>query len=259
MAEDPDETLALMAELTSATDPTLRELARRLAGRLMLEVSRRGPVRPRGVGRLARRRYRDDAGELDIDASMDAIVSARAAGASPERDGLYVTQWTTPSTALCLLVDRSGSMGGKPLATSAVAAAAVASRMPQDYSVLAFGRDVVVAKSQDVDKSADAVVNDVLSLRGFGTTDLAGALRVAAEQLARTRAGRKITVVLSDCRATVDGDPVAAARRLDEVVIIAPASDDAEAQVLATAVGARLVTIEGPSEVPEALARALGD
>jgi hypothetical protein len=32
--EDPDDTLALLAELTGATDPELRELARRLAGRL---------------------------------------------------------------------------------------------------------------------------------------------------------------------------------------------------------------------------------
>ena len=70
----------------------------------------------------------------------------------------------------------------------------------QDYSVLAFGKNVVVAKGQQTPKPSDLVVNDVLSLRGFGTTDLAGALRVAGEQLARSRAGRKVTVVLSDCR-----------------------------------------------------------
>jgi len=52
MAEDPDDTMALIADLTAATDPTLRELARRLAGRLFLDVSRRGPSRPRGVGKL---------------------------------------------------------------------------------------------------------------------------------------------------------------------------------------------------------------
>ena len=55
-------------------------------------------------------------------------------------------------TAVCLLVDRSGSMGGRPLATSAVAAAAVACALRADHSVLAFGPDVVVAKAQDVPK-----------------------------------------------------------------------------------------------------------
>ncbi|MBU6315561.1 MAG: hypothetical protein KGR47_03565, partial [Acidobacteria bacterium] len=52
MADDPDDTMAMLADLTGATDQVLRELARRLAGRLFLDISRRGPSRPRGVGRL---------------------------------------------------------------------------------------------------------------------------------------------------------------------------------------------------------------
>lgn len=259
MDEDPDETLSLLADLTSATDPALRELARRLAGRLLLDVSRRGRVRPKGIGKLTRRKYRPDGGDLDLDASLEAIVEGRAAGRAPDVDGLYVRGWVKPGTALCLLVDRSGSMGGKPLATSAMAAAAVAWRAPEDYSVLAFSKDVVAAKSQDVTKPQDQVVNDVLALKGFGTTDLAGALIAARQQLARTNAGRKVTVLLSDCRATVDGDPIAAAAALEELVIVAPADDDAEARAFAAQVGARLVTVDGPSAIPEALTAALGD
>jgi hypothetical protein len=135
----------------------------------------------------------------------------------------------------------------------------VAWRSPDDYSVLAFGNDVVVAKSQDASKPGEKVVNDVLSLKGFGTTDLAGALLTAANQLSRTRAGRKVAILLSDCRSTVDGDPVAAAKGLEELVIIAPAGDDEEAQAFAARTGARLVTVEGPSDVPEAITAALGD
>ena len=199
--------------------------------------------------------YRPDGGDLDIDASMEAIVEGQVGTLDVER--LRVRSWVKPGTALCLLVDRSGSMGGKPLATAAVAAAAVASRSPADYSVLAFGKNVVVAKGQTTPKPSDLVVTDVLSLRGYGTTDLAGALHVAAEQLARSTAGRKVTVVLSDCRSTVDGDPVAAAAGLDEVVVIAPESDDEEAQAFARRVGARLTTVGGPSEVADALGRVL--
>ncbi|MEY4173924.1 MAG: hypothetical protein RI900_1089 [Actinomycetota bacterium] len=255
MGDDPDEMLALMADLVGATDQKLRELAKRLAGRLFIDVARRGPVRPRGVGLLRDLPYTPDGGDLDVDASMEAIVEGRAGGLDASR--LRLRGWVKPGTALCLLVDRSGSMGGKPLATAAVAAAAVASRSPEDYSVLAFGKDVVVAKGQTTPKPSDLVVNDVLSLRGWGTTDLAGALRIAGEQLARSRAGRKVTVVLSDCRATVDGDPVAAASALDEVVVIAPESDDEEARAFAARVGARLTTVSGPSQVAEALGRAL--
>ncbi len=255
LRDDPPETLAMLAALVGATDQKLRELARRLAGRLFLDIARRGPVRPRGVGTLRELPYRPDGGDLDIDASMEAIVEGRAGSLDVER--LRVRSWVKPGTALCLLVDRSGSMGGKPLATAALAAAAVASRSPSDYSVLAFGKNVIVAKGQTTPKPSDLVVTDVLSLRGFGTTDLAGALQVAAQQLARSGAGRKVAVVLSDCRCTVDGDPVAAAAALDEVVVIAPESDDEEARSFALRAGARLTTVGGPSEIADALGRVL--
>jgi GGDEF domain-containing protein len=75
--------------------------------------------------------------------------------------------------------------------------------------------------------------------------------------LSRSRAGRRIAVLLSDCRATVDGDAVAAAAGMDELVIIAPAEDHDEAKAFAERVGARLTLVSGPSEIPEVLARVL--
>lgn len=257
MSDDADQTMALLADLTAATDPKLRELARRLAGRLFLDVSRRGPNRPRGIGKMVEQRYRPDAGDLDLDASLDAIIEAGGGRSLVDPERLRVRAWAQPGTALCLMLDRSGSMGGKPLATSAVAAAAVAWRAPRDYSVVAFGKDVIVAKSQDAEKSGERVVNDVLALRGFGTTDLAGALFAAADQLSRSRAGRKVGILLSDCRSTVDGDPLAAAAMLDELVIIAPEGDSDEAVAFARRVGARVATAAGPSSVAEALAQVL--
>ncbi len=149
MADDPDDVLAMLADLTGATDPRLRELAKRIAGRLYLDIARRGPTKPRGTGRLAELPYRPDRGDLDLDASLDVIAAARAAGEAVDPDRLRVRAWSTPATAICLLVDRSGSMEGRPLATSAVAAAAVSWRAPSDYSVLSFGKDVIAAKSQD--------------------------------------------------------------------------------------------------------------
>lgn len=258
MRDCPDDTLVLLADLVGATDTRLRELARRIAGSIFIDVARRGPTRGRGVGSMRTLPYRPDGGDLDFDASLEAIVDGtRTAGTrSIDQDRLRIRGWVLPSTAVCLLIDRSGSMGGKPLATAALAAAAVASLAPSDYSVLAFGNNVVVAKSQETAKGGELVVNDVLSLRGFGTTDLAGALNAACAQLARSRAGRKVTVLLSDCRATVHGDAAAAASALDELVIVAPETDCDEAQAFASRVGARCLTVAGPSSVAEAITRA---
>ena len=177
----------------------------------MLDIAAKVSRKRRGVGRLVTERLRDE-GDVDIDASLGAFESP-----GPKRrinvDELRVRSWSKRDTALCLLVDRSGSMGGKPLATSALAAAAVAAREPEDYSVLAFGRDVVVTKSQNVPRAGEDVVNSVLTLRGFGTTDLAAALTAASEQLSRSRAARKVVVLLSDCRSNEPGDVEAAAER----------------------------------------------
>ena len=151
-------------------------------------------------------------------------------------------------------------MGGRPLATSALAAAAVRLPGAADYSVLAFGQDVVVAKAQDHPKPPAQVVTDVLALRGFGTTDLVGALEVGdARSSQRSQAGRRVAVLLSDCRATVPGDVVGAASGLDELCIVAPAADAEEARSWPLSVGARFATVDGPSEIPEALATVLGE
>ena len=249
--------MALLADMTRATDARLRELARRLAGRLMLDVARRGRARPRGTGRIQTLPYLPDAGDLDVDASTEAIVEARAAGAAIDPERLRVRRWVQPRTAVCLLVDRSGSMGGRPLATSAVAAAAVAFRAPDDFSVISFAKDSVVVKSQDGSTPIETIVDGVLSLRGHGTTDLAGALAIAGQQLARSNAGRKIVVLLSDCRATEPGDVVVAATALDELAIVAPDGDDEEALRLADQVGATLTTVSGPTAAADALSRVL--
>ena len=79
-------------------------------------------------------------------------------------------------------------------------------------------------------------------------------------QLARSAAARKITVLLSDCRTTElgpVGDPADVARRLDELVVIAPEGDDDEARAFAGAVGARGSSVAGPSDVVRALTAVL--
>jgi Mg-chelatase subunit ChlD len=257
LEQAPDEALGMLADLVAATDPKLRALAKRLAGRVVVDLARRGRTVRRGIGRLVGQPYRPDAGDLDLDASLEAVAVARGTGSAVRAEELRVRGWARPETALALVVDRSGSMGGEPLATAAVAAAAVAWRAPADHSVLAFSNQVVVAKAQDAARPAERVVEDLLVLRGHGTTDVALALRTAGIQLARSGAPRKICLLLSDCRANVPGDVDAAARMHDELWILAPEEEHEEAAALADRVGARFVTLRGPSEVPEAFARLL--
>lgn len=255
MAEDPDETLEMLADLTGATDQRLREMARRLAGRLVVDLARSGRARRRGVGRMRTGNFCDDGSDLDIDACLEPLQMARAGGAAVALNDLKVRTWTRPATAICLVVDRSGSMGGDRLAAAAVAAAAVAWRAPDDYSVLVFSNNVIIIKPQGESRGSEAVVDDLLTLRGHGTTDLSLALKAAQAQLMKSNAKRRLAVLLSDCRPTAGGDPVAQARVVDELFVVAPAGDSDEGQALAAAAGGRFAPLDGPSGIPGVFAR----
>jgi len=238
---DPAEAFGVLAAMTHATDEGLRRRVRALAPRLVLDRVHGGtPVR-RGVGRPRRVRA-SSGGDLDLDASLEAVTAARAEGLPPHLDDLTARDWGRPDLAVCLLVDASGSMQGPRLAAAAVTAAACALRTRGEHAVLAFARNAEVLKALTSAQPPVATVERVLRLRGHGVTALATALRRAADVLAGARARGRVVVLLSDCRATDGEDPLPAARALDELVVLAPGADDEPARALAAASGARIET-----------------
>lgn len=250
MDEDADATLALLADLTGATDTKLRDLARELAGRIVVDISRTGKARSRGVGKLRSIPMDETGGDLDIDASLEAINLAKASGTAPPLEDLVTRTWTRPGLALVLLIDRSGSMNGQRLASAAVATAAASQRAPEDHAVVAFSDKAVVVKGRTQQRDREDVVNDVFRLRGFGPTDLALALRVAADQLADSKAANKRVILFSDCRVTAGSDPEDVRDLIDDLHIVAPEDDCEDARAFAESVGAKFAALSGPSGVP---------
>jgi magnesium chelatase subunit D len=253
---EPQEALELLVDVARAAEPDLRELARRLAGRVLVRFAQSSALTSAtspGAGRLHRTAWKPGM-DIDLDGSLDSLVEARAARTPPTEDALHGEAWARRSTAVCLLVDRSGSMGGGRVLAAALAAAAVAQRTDDDYSVIAFADDAVVVKGQTEARSAEAVVDDLLALVGYGMTDVALALRTAGVELARSPASRRVAILLSDCRSTNGDDPLAAAAGLDEVHVLAPPGGVAEGERVARAGHGRCVELPGPLEVPAALA-----
>ncbi len=239
--------------MSQATDRELAALAKRLAGRLVLELSKTGRAKSRGVGRLVVSKADESSGDLDIDASLDGLVAARAERRPVAVEDLRASRWQQPDTAICLLVDRSGSMSGERLASAALAAAVCAWRAPDRFAVMSFGDRVIEMKGIDQRRDTEALVASVLGLRGHGTTDVGLALRAAQTQLARTSAKRRITILLSDAEVTTGGDPVPSARALDELIVIAPEDEPEHARSLIEAAGGRLAEVGGPMSVLDAL------
>lgn len=253
MEHDHEGALEVLTDMANATDKGLRALARTLATRVLLDVARRGSADTTGSTRLVHARADRAEGDLDLDRSIDELISTRASRAPVDPSELHVSTWRRPRTALCLLVDRSGSMHGPKLATAAISSAAALFAGSTECSVIAFSDKAIVLRPQDSQRTATDVVDDLLSLRGSGTTDLAGALRAARSQLDRSNASRKVTLVLSDCRVTSGGDATGAAEDLDEVLILAPAIDSADAEDFARRTGARWATYDDPMSTPAVL------
>ena len=223
---DPDAAVALIADLGAATDPQLRTQARRLAARLFVRAGRLGASQHRGYRRLSPGKAGGE-GDLDLDLTLEV-----AGGRPTHGDQLIARRWTAPRRALCLLVDHSGSMRGHAVGLAAMATAAVVLTRTDraSTSVIAFAADALVLQGQGETRTPAALVDDLLSLRGKGRTDLALALRTAARELAREPAAERLAIVLSDCRATAGDDPLRALGGFDRVDVLGTDSDaDAEA------------------------------
>jgi Mg-chelatase subunit ChlD len=252
LADSPDEAVSLLVTLGDAVDPELRAKARRVAERIVIDIAQRGRAAQGKVGRLRSLPIRDG-GDLDVDAAVESL--AESGGSLVDADMLRVIDWERPDTAVCLVIDRSGSMKGEALASAALAAAAVALRAPAFHAVIAFSGTAEVVRSMvtSAHASTDGVVDAVLSLKGHGTTKVSAGLRAAITEHEAARCGRHLTVLLSDCRDRTIDEAVPFAQSLEELVIVSPADDIADARRFADLTGAALVGVDGLHDVARAL------
>jgi magnesium chelatase subunit D len=235
MRLDPGLAVGLLADMAVATDPALRAEARRLAGRLLPPLARVGAPGRRGTRRLVT--YRGSlAGDLDLDRTLELSEGRR-----PDRaDRIVARSWGAAPRAVCLLVDRSGSMTGQAVALAAVAAAAVMQAASDRLrtAVIAFAAEPLVLRDLGSAVPSDRVVDDLLSLRGHGVTDLARALRAASAQLEQVPPGGRVAILMSDCLHTRGGEPSGPAGAFD-VLNVLGTSPDADAVRAGTALARR--------------------
>ena len=87
-------------------------------------------------------------------------------------------------------------------------------------TVIAFAAEPLVLRDLGSELPSDRVVDDLLSLRGHGVTDLARALRSAAAQLEQVPPGGRTAILMSDCLHTRGGDPGGPASAFDVLHVL---------------------------------------
>lgn len=262
LAQDPDEAVAMLADLATSTDPLLREHARRLAARVFIRLGQRTGQRARGIRKLVPQHRRPD-GDLDIDRTIERAFDAHG-GRPRTLDDYVVRRWHCPERAIALLIDRSGSMSGAQVAMAAVASASVVLHSGEraDTSVIAFAKNPLVLQPQGQRRKPGKIVNDLMSLRGWGTTDISLALKAATAQLARSSATDRVAVLLSDCLYTEGTNPAKSSMGAGTLHVIctsdAPESVAAAAEI-ARAHGGRYEVATSIIELAPAISKVLGD
>jgi magnesium chelatase subunit D len=218
LGADADAAAALLADLSQATDPALRAVARSLAARIFIQLGAAGYQPARGPKRI--RSVRRGDGDIDLDRTIDRLAGSWP----PPADDVVTRSWQAHRRSVCLLVDCSGSMSGLALAMAAVATASVllAADGRLDTGALAFSDSATVLQPPGRRQQPDQTVGRLLGLRGHGMTDLAAGLRAAAGQLASLASAERCVILLSDCLSTTGGDPATALGGIDRLDVLCP-------------------------------------
>lgn len=252
--DEPGDSLELLGEMADLYDRAdLRSLARRLARELVVRTARRDVAERSGRGHLVSVPYEGQAAELDLDRSLEHILSTP----HPTDEDLYVHDRRHHRRAYTLIVDASGSMKGPAILHASLALASFATRVaPDPFAVIAFWREAAVLKRLDEEVPLDALLDRVFSLPGRGLTDLSLGLRAGLDELASADTQERVGLLFSDGLQTAGdpAEPIAATFPLLHVVATGRSDESlARCRRLADVGGGRCAAIATAAEIPAAV------
>jgi Mg-chelatase subunit ChlD len=194
---------------------------------------------------------------------LERTLEAIAGSAHPEDHDVVVRERVRRQRSLALAVDVSGSMRGERIRTAAATVGALAGEFSRDrLTVVAFWSDaaLLVPLGQAVDPFA--VLDLLMRIPARGLTNVAFALQVAGEQLARVPQRDARVLLLSDCVHNAGPDPRLTAARLPRLDVLLDASGEDDVELgrdLARAGRGRCRLIQSHHDVASALTNIFAD
>ena len=239
----------------ASVDAAALRRAREIAARLALPRPRRETAARGAGGELVSRRYRGGSDEIDLDATLAALVEHP----HPTDEDILVRERIRIRRAVVLLVDVSGSMRGERIATAAATVGALAGELADDdLGVIAFWSDAAVLAHLGQRRDPRELLEDMLRIPARGLTNLAFPLAVAARELAGARSTDTRVILLSDCVHNAGPDPrqtASALPRLDVLLDVSGENDPELGRDLARVGHGRLVVARTYRDVAAGLSR----
>jgi len=166
-----------------------------------------------------------------------------------------------PSLAMCIVIDRSGSMGGQKMELAKDAAkAAIELLTPQDFAaVIAFDNETYVIAPMQSTASTSAILSAISTIEAAGGTNIYPALAEAYEQLRRIPARLKHVILLTDgFSAPGDFEGITRQFTRDQMTVSTVGvgeSDNELLKMIADIGGGRHYACEDPQAIPQIFAK----
>ncbi|REJ67018.1 MAG: VWA domain-containing protein [Planctomycetota bacterium] len=162
------------------------------------------------------------------------------------------------ATALCLVIDRSGSMGGQKIEICKSAAVATVDLLSKkDYiSVISFDSSARVVVPSTRISNKDDIKNLVATLNAGGGTNMFPGMSAGREQLRKIKAKIKHMIVLTDGHTGGDGYQQLAAQMKAEgmtlsAVAVGQSANSPMLQTIAAVGGGKFYVTVDPSNIPQ--------
>ncbi len=168
----------------------------------------------------------------------------------------------TPSLAMVLVIDRSGSMTGLPLEMAKAAARATVDVLASDdlIEVIAFDSQPTRYVKMQAARNRSRIENNIARIQSGGGTEIFSALDAAYQDMTVTRARKKHVILLTDGRAPTTGirdlvQAMVAESITVTTVGLGPEADDQLLRMIADVGGGRYHKVDDANALPRIFTR----
>ncbi|UNX54221.1 VWA domain-containing protein [Georgenia sp. TF02-10] len=247
-----------LADLDEAADADALRRAREIAAALAIPQPPRRATARRGLGDLESLPFAGAADDIDLEATIDNLVSNPV----PDARDIVVRERIRQHRAVVLVIDVSGSMRGDRVRSAAAAVGALVGELVRDdLAVIAFWSDAAILAPMGRGVPANQILDLLVRIPARGLTNVELPLRLARDELAKTLGAEGRVLLLSDCVHNAGPDPRSVAATLPRLDVLLDTSGEKDAELgrdLARLGRGRLETVRTHRDLPAALSRILG-